>query len=380
MAKSITYVGLDVHAETIAVGLAEAEGEVRFYGTIPNTAEALRKLTAKLSKSGAQLEFCYEAGPCGYGVQRALAKLGFTCLVVSPSLLPRRPGDRIKTDRRDALMLSRLLRSGDLEGIWVPDEEHEAMRDLVRSRRQSYNDLREAKQKLCSFLLRHGLRFPGKSNWTKAYWRWLGEQKAFAYPHQQQVLEEYKHHIRQIEARCERIDATMEEAVRGWHLRPVVEALQALRGIGLIVATTIVAEIGDLRRFSHPRQLMAWLGLVPCEHSSGAKTRRGGITKSGNALARTMLIEAGWSYRLPARQTHYYMRRIAPLNLPEPIKERAWTAQVRLCRRYRHLALAGKPTPKVVTAIARALAGFVWDIACRVCEAMPNQKPKRTAT
>jgi transposase len=365
MAQVTKYVGLDVHKDTIAVAVAEdgRDREVRSQGTVPNTQDALRRLVARLGGADVKLLVCYEAGSCGLGIQRQLVRLGAECLVVAPSSMPRRPGDRVKTDRRDAITLARLLRAGELAGIWVPDEAHEAIRDLVRARKRAKEDLREAKQAVQSFLLRHERRFGGRAGWSKAHWRWLGEQ-VFPFPHQQLVFEEYKQRIREIEARCERLDAALAEAVGGWELRPLVEALQALRGIALVAAAALAAEIGDLRRFASPKQLMAWLGLVPAEHSSGRRIRRGEITKAGNAHARTVLVEAGWCYRFPAREERRYLERVA--GLPEEVRRVGWRAQVRLCRRYRHLSAAGKPLPKVVTAIARELAGFVWDIARRV--------------
>jgi transposase len=237
------------------------------------------------------------------------------------------------------------------------------VRDLVRARRQAKDDLTAAKLTLLSFLLRQNRRFPGRSTWSQAHWRWLGQQ-AFASPHHQLVFGECIRRIEEAQARCERLDRALAEAVASWSLAPLVEALQALRGVGLVVAATLVAEIGDLSRFESPKQLMSWLGLVPSERSSSTRRRQGGITKSGNAHARTMLIEAGWSYRLPAREAARYRTRVE--GLPDEIRAVAWRAQVRLCQRFRRLMAAGKPLPKVTTAIARELAGFVWDIARRI--------------
>ncbi|APG93125.1 IS110 family transposase [Sinorhizobium americanum] len=356
------FIGLDVHQDTIAIAVADdgVDSEVRYFGTIANRPEALHSALKKIGQGGSELRVCYESGPCGFIIYRLLAKLGVDCMVISPSSMPRRPGDRVKTDRRDAQTLARLLRAGELVAVWVPDEAHEAVRDVVRARRQAKDELGAAKSTLKSFLLRHGRRFNGKAIWGKAHWGWLSEQK-FAFPHQQFVFEEYKRRIHDLIARCNRLDDVLKEAVSGWVLGPLVHALQALRGIKLTAAATLVAEIGDLHRFDSPKQLMAWLGLVPAEHSSGKRIRRGEITRSGNAAARTMLIESAWHYRFPAREGRSLIDRNA--EIPEDIRAIAWKAQVRLCAKFRRLVASGKQTVKVVTAVARELAGFIWDIA-----------------
>ena len=344
------FVGLDVHKKTISVAVVEAAAGavVRFYGTIANTPDSVRTLCRKLSKEGQQLHFCYEAGPCGYGVHRQLTRLGHRCDVVAPALIPRKVGDRVKTDRRDAMMLAQTLRAGQLTAVWVPDEAHEAMRDL-----------RKARQQLLSFLLRHGRNSP-YGHWTKMHRRWLGEL-VFAHPAQHLALEEMLQRIERAEALCDRLKAAILELVPQWSLAPVVQAIQALRGVSLIVAAAIVAEVGCFSRFESPRALMAYLGLNPSEHSSGATIRRGAITKTGNTLARTCLVEAAWTYRFPPRVSQIIRDRLK--ELPEPIRAVAWKAQVRLSARYRKLTAAGKPGPKVVVAIARELVGFIWAIA-----------------
>lgn len=361
--KRMVYVGMDVHAETIAVATAEdgRDGEIRFYGTIKNTGDAILRLTKQLSSEARTPIFCYEAGPCGYGIHRLLSKLGFECAVVAPTMIPRKTGDRVKTDRRDAEMLARLWRAGELTAIWTPDEEHEAMRDLIRTRKQAMDALKVAKQQLLSFLLRHGLRFDRPTRWTKIHWRWINELRKFRYPHQQLAFEELKRAIRQLEDRIAALDQIINDTIPSWNFGPVVDALRALRGVNTTIAVTLVAEIGDMSRFSNPRQLMAWLGLVPSEHSSGNTIRRGRITRTGNALARTMMVEASWSYRHPAREQRPYLKRSE--HLPQEIRDIGWKAQVRLCKRYRDLSKTGKPQPRVLAAIARELAGFVWDIA-----------------
>jgi transposase len=360
---STVYVGLDVHAETIAVATADdgRNGEIRFYGTIRNTADSILRLTKRLSSRNTTPVFCYEAGPCGYGIHRLLTKLGFECAVVAPTMIPRKVGDRVKTDRRDAEMLARLWRAGELTAIWTPDEEHEAMRDLIRTRKQAMSALKVAKQQLLSFLLRHGLRFDRPTRWTKIHWRWINELRKFRYPYQQLAFEEMERAIRQIDERVATLDQAIADTVAAWRFGPVVDALRALRGVNTTIAATLVAEIGDISRFSNPRQLMAWLGLVPSEHSSGNTVRRGRITRTGNALARTMMVEASWSYRHPAREGQPYLKRSA--HLPQNIRDIGWKAQARLCKRYRDLSKRGKPQPRVMTAIARELAGFIWDIA-----------------
>ncbi len=357
------YVGLDVHKDTIAVAIVEdgRGGEVRFYGTIVNSADAVLRLTKTLTKSGCNPSFCYEAGPCGYGLYRHLTKLSFECAVVSPSMIPRKTGDRVKTDRRDTQMLARLWRAGELTPIWTPDEEQEAMRDLIRARKQAVDVVKASKMQLLSFLLRYGLRYENGQYWTKRHRRWLAELRRFRFYHQQLVFEELKRTVDQAEERVARLDQAIEVAIPDWHFAPVVDALRGLRGVNTTIASTVVAEIGDMTRFDNPRQLMAWLGLVPSEHSSGNTIRRGRLTKTGNALARTMLVEAGWSYRHPPKEGHPYLKRAA--HLPQEIKKFGWKAQTRLCKRYRDLSRTGKPQPRVLAAIARELAGFIWDIA-----------------
>src|SRR3954468_7380495 len=282
MEKPITYVGLDVHKDAIAVALAEAgkRGEVRDYGTIANTPTALKALTSKLAKSGATLRFCYEAGPCGYGIQRQLTEAGHECAVVAPSLIPRKPGERIKTDRRDAINLAKLHRAGELTPVWVPDQAHEAIRDLVRARQAAVRTLRQARQQLSGFLLCHGQHYH-RPAWMLLHRRWLASLKFDQAVHHI-VLEDCIAAIEAATARRDRLEAHIEAALPEWSLAPVVEALQALRGVGLVAAVTLMAELGDITRFNNPRQLMAYLGLVPSEHSSGHTRRQGGLTKAGN--------------------------------------------------------------------------------------------------
>ncbi len=359
------YVGLDVHKATVAVAVAEGMrgGEVRQLGSIRHTPEQIAKLAEKLATGGRRLSFCYEAGPCGYGLHRQLIDLGHDCIVVAPSLIPMKPGDRVKTDRRDAVMLAKLHRSGDLTAVWVPDSAHEAVRDLIRARATAVRVLGKARQHLQGFLLRHGRVYAGKRGWTLAYRRWLATVR-FDHPAQQVVLQDYIHAVTDAEARVERLTRQIEDLLPQWSMAPVVEAVQAMRGVAFIVAVTVVAEVGDFSRFTNPRQLMAYLGLVPSEHSSGATARRGGITKAGNALARHALIEGAWTYRMQARVSRKLHDRLE--TLPQAVRDIAWKAQVRLCARFRRLAATGKARVVVTTAIAREMVGFLWAIARQV--------------
>ena len=359
------FVGLDTHKDTIAVAVSEANGgPTRYYGEIPNTATALAKLVKTLTAQGDTVAFCYEAGPCGYGIYRHLTQLGQACAVVAPSLIPTKPGNRVKTDRRDSESLSRLHRAGELTAVWVPDPEQEAMRDLTRAREDMKGLERITKQRLNAFLLRHGRNYDrGKCRWTQAHSRWL-EGLKFESAVQQIVFQEYVNAVKQAEARVAGLEQELAQALKTWELAPVVEALMALRGVKLITAMTVLAELGDLSRFTSPSQLMAYLGLVPREHSSGQTRRRGGITKTGNGHVRRVLVEAAWGYRFPARKTAYLQRRATQTSAA--VQAIAWKAQKRLCGRYRHLLTAGKLTVQACTAVARELAGFIWAIACEV--------------
>lgn len=361
------YIGLDVHKETIAVAIAECgRGEPEYYGEIPNTPKRVAKLIARLSSryGGEPLLFVYEAGPCGYGLYRQIIATGHGCEVVAPSLIPQKPGERRKTDRRDALGLARLSRVGELTAVWVPDEEQEAIRDLTRAREDVKGLETKARQKLGAFLLRHGKVYDqGKSRWTQAHFRWL-ETVKFDSPIQQIVLQEYIEAVKAARRQIDGLERQMREALAGWSLAPVVEGLMALRGISLITAMTVLAELGDISRFDSPRQLMAYLGVVPSEHSSGQTRRQGAITKTGNGHVRRVLVEASWNYRFPARKSRDIEKRAEQTS--PAVQAIAWEAQKRLCGRYRHLMGAGKAKQQVTTAVARELAGFIWAIACEV--------------
>jgi transposase len=354
------FVGMDVHKATITVSVADAGGgEVRYLGEIANTADAIAKLVRQLRKGDGHLSFCYEAGPCGYGIHRQLVELGWDCQVVAPSLIPRKAGDRIKTDRRDSVMLARLHRAGELTAVWVPDDSQEALRDLTRSREDIKNLLRQAKQQLLAFLLRYGKCYAGKSNWTQAHYRWLEEMK-FAHPVQQIVFQEYVDTVKLLGKRTDALNKQLESAATESVFWPVIESLMALRGVDMLTATIIVAEIGDLKRFATAPQLMAYLGLVPSEHSSGASKSRGAITKTGNGHVRRVLVEAAWTYRHPARKTKHLERRAQRTS--DAVQEIAWNAQKRLCGRYRSMEGKGKLKVQACTAVARELAGFIWAI------------------
>jgi transposase len=359
MSNNVLYVGLDVHKNSMDVAIAATDGEVRHYGRIDGDLKSLDKVIRKLQSKGSEFHFAYEAGPCGYQVYRHLTAKGYSCLVAAPALIPRRPGDRIKCDRRDALTLARLFRAGELTAIRVPDVDDEAMRDLTRAREDAVNVERAAKQRTAAFLLRHRRRYPGKTTWGRGYWSWLLQQ-VMEHPAQQIVLQEYLDAVQQASARVQRLTGQIRELMPQWHRAPFVAAYQALRGVSLIVAATVVAEVGDLNRFRNPKELMAYLGLVPSEHSSGASVRRGRITKTGNGHARRVLVEAAWAYRLRARVTRPLLQRQE--GLPENLRQIAWKAQLRLCARYRRFLARGKAKQTIVTAIARELVAFIWAI------------------
>jgi transposase len=359
---SMAYVAFDTSKLHNAVAIAETgrAGEVRYLGEFETTPAATAKLVRKLADKHGALSCCYEAGPTGYGLYRQIKQLGHDCIVVAPSLIPRKPGKRVKTNRLDALSLAKQLRAGELTAVWVPDERHEAVRELTRARGASVVDWRAKCQQVSSMLLRLGRHYPGKKTWGKAHMAWLAGQK-LEHLEQRIALEERLIAVRQAQERTERLERAIREAVPGWSLAPLVTALMALRGIDFIAATGLLAEIGDLCRFRTPRELMAWLGLVPSESSTGEDTRRGPITKAGNRRARQLLIECAWSYRHPPRIGRDKLARVSAA--PAAVRDIAWKAQVRLTGRYRSLCRAGKPDVVAITAVARELSGFIWAIA-----------------
>ena len=360
MAEFSKYIGLDVHKERIAVATADGgRGAPRYWGEIDNSAEAVGRLLGQLSRNGERLRFCYEAGPCGYGLYRQITAAGHACAVVAPALIPRKPGQRIKTDRRDAGNLARLERAGELTPVWVPDAEQEALRDLSRAREDLKILDKQLRQRLSGFLLRHGRRYAGRGRWTQAYWRWL-ETLRFDSPHQQLVLEEYAAAVRAAQARTAGLEKQLHEAAESWSLAAAAQAAMALRGVDRTAAITLLAELDDLSRFDNPRQLMGYVGLVPSERSSGERRRRGAVTKAGNGHARRILVECAWAYRFPARKTARLQRRAE--RTPPAVQAIAWQAQKRLCGRFRRLQARGLSAPKTVTAIARELCGFLWAV------------------
>jgi len=366
MKKSIRYVGLDVHAETIAVAVADEDGEVLSLGKLPNRPQYIAKLMKKLRKDRQTLRVCYEAGPCGYALYWQLTGMGVECEVIAPTLIPVKSGDRVKTDRRDAKKLARLYRAGELTAVWVPDAEHEALRDLVRAREAAKRDQLRARHRLAKFLLRRDVRRPEKmGRWTTKHRQWLGSLK-FAHPAQEATFLDYLHEVDHAADRLVRLERAIDEAIERTprELRALIAGLQALRGVAKITATTIAVEVGRLSRFAKAPELMSYSGTVPSEHSSGGRTRRGAITKAGNAHLRRVIGEAAFSYRF--RPNVGVGLRKRQEGLSEEVKSIAWKAQHRLYERTRHLTNQGKEHQKTVTAVGRELLGFVWAIGVQV--------------
>jgi len=363
VSQNITaFVGLD-DKDSIAIAAAEAGRETpRFLGTVGPDLGQLLKALKSLAKPETML-VVYEAGPCGYGLARQLRSRGYACEVVAAGKMARRPGERIKTDRRDALTLARVARSGDLVTVIVPDERDEAMRDLSRAREDAVKARLKARQQLKALLLRHGHRYGGKSSWTLAHERYLA-RVSFAHPAQDIAFAEYRQAVREGHERVERVTEALRTQTEHWRMKPLVAALLSLRGIDFVAAVTLATEIGDFSRFAHPCELMGFLGLVPSEYSTGDSRCQGNITKTGNTHARRVLVEAAWNYRFPARISR--MLQIRQEGQPKAVREIAWRAQLRLAHRYRRLSSRKLHPNKICVAIARELAGFLWDIARQV--------------
>jgi transposase len=365
MREKLRFLGMDVHAETIAVAIAEPDGEVRSLGTIANREDSIRKFIKKLGPAE-QLRACYEAGPTGFVLYWQLAQLSVQCAVVAPSLVPKKPGDHVKTDRRDALKLARSHRSGDLTAVWVPDEQSEALRDLVRQREAAKQDQLRARHRLTKFLLRTGRRPPlGLKAWTERYLAWL-EQIRYAQPAQEVTLLDCLNEVEHMTARVKRLEEAILELVKlaPQPMQEVIRGLQALRGVAHISAVTIATELGNISsRFESARKLMGYCGVFPSEDSSGKRKRQGSITKAGNAHLRRIVVESAWSYRHLPRVGAKLRKR--QQGVPAEITEIAWKAQNRLHKRYTKLMNAGKDQRKVMTAVGRELLGFIWAIGVK---------------
>ncbi len=355
------YIGLDIHKATITIAVAEEgrNGEVRPQGTFENTPANVDKLLKRLTRQDRQLHFCYEAGCCGYGLHRQITDAGHLCSVIAPSRIPHKPGERVKTDRRDAIKLARLLRAGELDTVWVPDSAHEAMRDLVRSRGDAMECLKSAKQQLQAFLLRHGRVYSSPTSWTRSHYIWLSDQK-FGHPAHQIVFQDYINAIHDGEKRHDQLVKQIEQLLPQWSMKPLVDAISLMKGINMLAAATLLSVTGDLRSFPSPMQLSSYFGLVSGEHSSGNKVNRTGITKTGNSEARRVLIQGAWCYRFPARITQPKEPKLSAAE--KAIRDVAWRAQVRLCSRYRRFIANGKQAPVACAAVARELATFIWEM------------------
>jgi transposase len=361
--KNTLYLGLDVHKDSITIAIAAAgrNGEVRLYGAISNDLHALEKALTKIRQAhgGAGLEVCYEAGPCGFGIARRLAQLKVACLVVAPSMIPKRSGDRVKTDKRDARKLARLLRAGELTPVYIPEPTDEAMRDLCRARTDAVDDRRRARHRLKGFLLRHGYRYQGKSAWSAAHERYLREL-VLPHPAMKVILEEYLQGIAAAGERIARCQAAMSDLLEQWRLAPAVRALEAMKGFQTVAAMILVSELGEVHRFAHPRQVMAYLGLVPTENTSSDKRRQGRITKCGNAHARWLLVECAQHYAAPPKVSKELSRR--QQGQPSEVRAISWRAQNRLHHRYTRLLGRRLQRNKAMVAIARELCGFIWEL------------------
>ena len=374
------FLGLDVHNDTIAVSLAPSDStELRRYGIIGGQHDDVLKLLKKLEAAhpGTPLRFCYEAGPRGYPLCRFIRSHGADCIIVAPSKVPRQPGDRVKTDRRDADQLARLFRAGELTDIYVPDPQDEAVRDLIRARYQVSKQQHRARQQLKMFLLRHNIRYAGTKPWTQKHLNFLATVK-LPFAEQQFVFQEMVNVITEAGQRLARYEKQIPAVVESWRWQPVVQALMSLRGVAVLTGATLVAELGDLNRFETAPQLMSYLGLCPGEHTSGESRQQGGITKMGNGIARKAMIEAAWNNRTPARISRTVLARQE--GLPKAVTEASWNAQTRLHQRYKHLTGVGRKKSQVAAAaLGRELAGFVWAIGRMVQPRAVKSEEKKAA-
>lgn len=361
------FVGLDTAKEfsEVAYSLDDRDHKPCLLSRIRSTKQGVEKLCRQLQSKypGATLHFVYEAGPCGYWMYRLLTRLGHACYVVAPSLVPKKPGVRVKTDKRDALMLCQLLKNGDFSPIYVPEPEDEAIRDLSRARERAMRDLNDAKYQLKALLLRNHIHYGGTANWSLKHLRWLTEL-ILPYPAQQIVLQEMIQTVTERLSRLRRLDDELQYQVKQWRYYPLVKAYQAMRGVGLLVAAGVVAELGDLTRFDKPRKLMAYVGLVPSEHSTGGRRKIGGLTKTGNPRARRLLIEGAHSYRYAANISSEMQKQQE--GLPKAIIDIGWKAQLRLCRRYQRLVKRGKHQNVIKAAIAREMLAYLWSMSKEV--------------
>lgn len=364
---NIVFIGLDTHKETtdVAYSLCDRRCQIKHLGKIKTTKQSFEKLSRQLQSKHPKstLHFIYEAGPCGYWVYRLLTQLGHACYIVAPSLIPKQPGKRVKTDKRDAIMLTQLLKNGDLSPIYVPEPEDEAVRDLSRARERAMTDLNDARFQLKALLLRNNIRYDGKANWSLKHLRWLTEL-ILPHPAQQIVLQEMIQSITERQSRLQRLDTELEYHVKQWRYYPIVKAIQAMRGVRLLVAVGVIAELGDLSRFDHPRKLMSYVGLTPTENSSGGRRRLGSITKCGNSRARRLLTEGAHAYRYSANISTELQKRQE--NLSKEVIDIAWKAQLRLCRRFQKLSFRGKHRSVIIAAIAREMIAYIWSISREV--------------
>ena len=357
MKQVTTFVGIDAHKKDLFIAMLSGDQSTPVTWQLANEPNAVRRLVRKLEREApGPVRACYEAGPCGYALQRQMTTTRVRCQVIAPALVPRKPGERVKTNRRDARKLVELLRAGLLTEVRPPTPEEEAVRDLCRGRDDARTDLQRCRHRLGKLLLRRGLHYSGR-NWTRAHRQWMASL-TWTHAAERVVVEDYLLAIDQVAARLSELDVRLTAIAQTDPYREPVAWLRCFRGIDTLTAILILAELHDFRRFQAPRALMAYLGLVPGEDSTGEKHRRGPITRTGNSVVRRLLVETAWHYQhRPAVGVGLARRRKGQ---PGRVIAIADKAQQRLCRRFRKLAAEHKPAPKIVVAIARELAGFLW--------------------